>query len=208
MGEQVWPKPRQSRNSAGQYKRGSAMAKVLATIALVVFAFVGSYFLFGAAGQQMADATVDWIADQIAPTVHAENYVDPKALAKSMLGKSIDGLKDAVVADIEQCESQGDYGIIVFDSNNEASIAGMQFQRKTVIHYVEKFEGKTITRQDAIEVAVHKETARALAKRIIFEEDAWQGKDGAWHGSWANWLNCSKDLNVRARVDAIKSLSI
>lgn len=113
----------------------------------------------------------------------------------------VERLKDAVVNDLAQkCETKDHKepdSVIIFDSNNEPSIGAWQFQRKTVQAYVKMFEGRDITRVEAIQIAIDHERAFQLAKRIIFED---KGK------SHLNWYNCSKKLGLAERVAILKEL--
>lgn len=192
LGKQVYPREPKTQRFAKKEKKGS---KAFAIFAFVCFVVVGSYFTFGTYAQAFADWTVNSIANMIAPEVHAENGIDGTAVAKAIMSNRVDALENGVVADIEKCESGGNYGLIIFDTNNEASIGGLQFQRKTVMHYEDTLYGKRIGAADAIEIAIHPDTARALAKDIIFNA-----------GGIGNWFNCSAKINGAARVAAIESL--
>ena len=186
------------RNSKGQYTTN--YKRMLFT--LIVFGVV--LYVFNAGFNSWYDKNIMPVSFQ-----RVAAAVDPSALASQMFEKKVSVLRSEVIDTIETCESGkvgGNYGLIVFDSNNEASVAGMQYQRKTVITYVKKFYQKEIGAQEAIALAIDRTQARELADHIIFEEDAWKDKDGRWHGSWANWFNCSSDNNLRQRVDIIKEL--
>lgn len=114
--------------------------------------------------------------------------------------EKIEKLKDQVVADLAKCESGGhneDTGIIVFDSNDRASIGQLQFQKATVIHYMKTLYGKDITGKEAVMIALDTEKASALAKDIIFKDSK----------GWRNWFNCETKLGLGAKVEIIKELS-
>jgi len=131
-------------------------------------------------------------------------------LAAQLVGQKIEKLKDELVEDIGKCESGGAKdpdGLIIFDTNNEASVGHLQFQRATVIHYMMKFFEKAIDRSDAIAISIDSKLSHNLAKTIIFEEDVWYDKDKFPHGSWANWYNCSMKVNAPVRVAAIKAIA-
>lgn len=116
------------------------------------------------------------------------------------LTPKVQELKNKVVADIQSCESRGHKesdGIIIFDSNAEASIGTMQFQRKTVIHYYKTLYGKTITPKEAILIALDDEKAEALAHDIIFKDS--KGVN--------NWYNCANKINAKGRISTIKELA-
>lgn len=125
----------------------------------------------------------------------------PQALTKPTLEAKIDELKDKIVEDIRNCErskySEND-GIIIFDSNEEASIGTFQFQRKTVIHYYKTLYQKTITPKEAILISLDEPKARSLVKDIIFKDSK----------GWRNWYNCGikKEISAEQRVKIIKEL--
>jgi hypothetical protein len=125
-------------------------------------------------------------------------YVKEEVMVDNLTPK-IAELKTKVVDDIQKCESKGykeNDGIIIFDSNSEASIGTMQFQRKTVIHYYKTLYGKTITPKEAILIALDDEKAEALAHDIIFKDSKGVG----------NWYNCSKKIDAQGRISTIKAL--
>lgn len=113
-------------------------------------------------------------------------------------GKKVEALKEDIMDRLKQCES-GDLTLddapIILDSNHEMSIGLYMFQRDTVIYYYEKFYGKTISRREAVEIAISEE-ARELAKRIIFEET----------GGIYNWTNCAKREGLVSEITVIKKL--
>jgi len=111
----------------------------------------------------------------------------------------IEALKNDVVGRLIKCESEGHSeadGIIVFDVNNVPSIGQLQFQRRTVQHFVLEIEGRAITGKEAIELALDTERAAGLAKKIIFE------KDGTRH-----WHNCATRLGLYREVKIIQKLA-
>lgn len=129
----------------------------------------------------------------------------PQAAAQEVkiidrMPEKIEKLKDEVVNDLAGCESAGhseDSGIIIFDTNNKASIGVLQFQKATVIHYVKVLYQKDITGQEAVELAINPIEAKKLAKDIIFKTN---------NGSWKDWVNCSNKLGLKARIEIIKEL--
>ena len=134
------------------------------------------------------------------PTIaFADETLDSKV--DKLLTAKIEKLKDGVVDDLAaKCETRGAKepdAVIIFDSNNEASIGHLQFQIKTVQAYVKKFEQRDITRLEAIQTATDHQKIHDLAKKIIFEEA----------GGLDNWLNCSRKLDLYSRVAAIKALT-
>lgn len=130
-----------------------------------------------------------------------KNSSVPIALARPTLESKIEKLKNKLVEDIRNCErskySEND-GIIIFDSNEEASIGTLQFQRKTVIHYYKVLYQKNITPKEAILISLDDTKAKALAKDIIFNDSK----------GWRNWYNCGmkKEINAQAKVEIIKEL--
>ena len=136
-----------------------------------------------------------------------ETYIAPvtKLLtidkSSEMYKAKIESLKDTLVNDLAtKCETKGydePDGVIIFDSNNEASIGSFQFQRKTVKFYEKMFSGKDITNSEAIAIAIDHEKAFELAKKIIFED---KGK------GVMNWTNCAKRLGLQEMVELIKSM--
>lgn len=115
------------------------------------------------------------------------------------LGPKIEQLKDELVEDIKKCESKGHKesdGIIIFDSNNEASIGNFQYQRKTVIHYQKVLYGKTITPKEAIHISLDEEESRKMTKDIIFKDSK----------GWRNWYNCGVKVGAQSRLNIIKEL--
>lgn len=109
--------------------------------------------------------------------------------------------QDKVLATLATCETgqvKEQDAAIIFDSNAQASIGRYQFQIQTVQLYVKKFEGREITRLDAIQIALDQEQASDLARKIIFEDD---GK------AINNWYNCNQKHGLKSRVEIINDLS-
>lgn len=130
------------------------------------------------------------------------SYAAPIQIDRSdeILSQKIESLKGEVVETIRKCESAGhkeDDGIIIFDTNNKASIGTMQFQVNTVIHYYKKLYGKVITPKEAVLIALDNQKAGELAKDIIFTTQNMAGKD---------WVNCNAKYNIDAQVALIKKL--
>jgi hypothetical protein len=128
-------------------------------------------------------------------------YVAPKVEAevKDTLSDKVKQLKGEVLDTLKSCESGGyseNDGIIIFDSNNQASIGSFQFQKKTVIHYYKTLYGKEITPKEAVLIALDDEKARELAEMVIFEDSKGAG----------NWHNCSKKHGLYEKVKIIKEL--
>ena len=127
-------------------------------------------------------------------TIFAENIVEV-----DVTPQKIESLKEDVVTRLQKCESAGhseEDGIIVFDSNNKASIGQLQFQKNTVMHYFKTLYGKDISSKEAVLIALDTEQARKLAKDIIFTTD----------NMVSDWLNCDKKLGLTPEVKLIKKL--
>lgn len=115
--------------------------------------------------------------------------------------KRIKEVKQNILDDLSLgCEVKGASdpdGVIIFDSNNEASLSRFQFQRKTVIYYEKMFYGKTITPHEAIAIAIDPVQSTDLAEKILFE-DTGKGAE--------NWHNCNKKMNIAQRVKDLKEI--
>lgn len=122
------------------------------------------------------------------------------AHADATMESKVEALKDSIVDDLAaKCETRDvkePDAAIILDSNAQMSIGAWMFQIKTVQLYVKKFEGREIDRVEAIRIAVDHDAARALAKRIIFEEA----------GGIYNWRNCADRLNLVPQIEVIKKL--
>lgn len=147
-----------------------------------------------------------WVSAALGREIKADNPplllpVFPVAHADVTMEAKIEALKDELVDDLaRKCETKDAKepdSVIIFDSNNQASIGAWQFQIKTVQHYVKLFEGRDISRADAIRIAIDHEQARSLAKRIIFEEQ----------GGVFNWANCEAKLDLAPEIEVIKKLT-
>jgi len=141
--------------------------------------------------------------------VENELYVAPEAVqavqeafvahADETMESKVERMKDEIVEEIAKCESGGvkePDATILLDSNNQMSIGSWQWQIKSVQHYIKKFEGRDITRVEAIQIAVDHEKAQALATRVMFEE-----KDGV-----LNWYNCAKKTNAQTKIQVLLDL--
>ena len=115
------------------------------------------------------------------------------------LGPKVAELKNALLDNLEKCESSGfseSDAPIIFDTNNKASIGTFQFQKSTVIHYYKTLYGKTITPKEATLIALDSTKARELASEIIFTTEK----------GVSNWLNCANKLNLSSEIKFIKKL--
>lgn len=160
-----------------KYKTGIVTMKVFKTLVLAAFVY-GSF----KAGQFSTGMTY------AKETVVLDN-----------LPKKIESLKEEVLETLKSCESKTHTesdGLIILDTNNEFSIGLYQFQIKTVQHYYQTLYGKTITRKEAVEIALNEAKARELAQDIIFKTD----------GGYRNWLNCSNSKGLVPTIATIKKL--
>lgn len=154
--------------------------KVTAACAALVAVTAGIYM----AGQ--------WTAPVQAVEVEKAVYIEK-------LPEQIEKLKDNVVAELEKCESSGyasDKGIIIFDSNNKASVGPLQMQKDHVIHFSMKLYNKSITGMEAVKIAIDPVTARPFAKDVLFKVE-----DG-----WKEWYNCGRKLGLETKIDYIKEM--
>jgi len=114
--------------------------------------------------------------------------------------EKIKALQADVIDRLLACESAGkseDAGLIVFDTNNQASIGQLQFQIKTVQQYEKQLHGRDISRKEAIMIALDTDEARALATEIIFNVD----------GGIYNWQNCAIKHNLVNEIAVLKKLA-
>ena len=126
-------------------------------------------------------------------------YVAGPRAEAAEIETDLEKAKEKTIDILEKCESGGhpwEEGFIKLDSNDKLSYAGLQFQKTTVQHYVEKRTGKKISGYEAVLIAMDREKARDLAKWIIFED---KGVD-------SDWVICSRNFGLQARVDIIKEL--
>lgn len=136
--------------------------------------------------------------------IQTARYIFPvKAYATNIfvdnLTPKIDELKEKAVSTIRDCERAGhseDDGILIFDSNNKASIGTYQYQKATVIYYYHTLYNKTITPKDAVLIALDDDKAHDLTKDVLFKT-----KNGT-----SNWYNCSVKHNIKQQVAVINEL--
>lgn len=130
-------------------------------------------------------------------------YLQGKEIVKEVqvdnLSKKIDEIKDEAVNGIMKCESAGHTegdGIIIFDSNNKASIGQFQFQKATVIHYYKTLYNTDIDAKEAVLIALDTDRARKLTKDVIFKTDK----------GYTNWVTCSDKIGMKATLNVIHTL--
>ena len=179
MGKQIYPRTRRGRFS----RRWKLKAFVF---------IVAVFFIFGA-------PHIDgWLGKEISATnVEADSI--GTALAQEIMQRKVTALQNQLIADISKCETKGiaePDATLLLDSNSEMSIGSMQFQIKTVQTYVKEFEGRKITRVEAIQTAIDHTKATELARKILFQDKAWQ-----------NWFTCGTKVDAANRISLINSLT-
>lgn len=118
----------------------------------------------------------------------------------------IDMLEYEVVDSLaKECETKGvkePENTVKYDpprkpKNDEELLSFGAYQMKIpfVKYYVKKYEKRDISNLEAINIAMTKDRARELAKKVIFDVGA--GND---------WVNCERKLNIDAQVAVIKKL--
>ena|SRR3990167_3412032 len=175
------------RDSNGRFARSKKWLTIVTLIAVCIV---------------LADIHFGWVASFVAPTAQADNG-EVERLAKVEAGRlvqeKITGLENVVLADLANCESGGTKdpnGVIIFDTNNKASIGRYQWQRESVIHYYNVLHGKKISQAEAIAIAIDPVKATELTRAVLFETEK----------GYTNWLICSKRNNIAERVKIINSL--
>lgn len=128
------------------------------------------------------------------------SYVAGTRVEASEIGTDLAKAKEKTIDILEKCESGGhtwEEGFIRLDSNDKLSYGPLQWQKATVVHYIEKRDGRKITGLEAVEIALDREQSRALAMYVIFETD---------RGVESDWVICDRNNGIQARVDIIKEL--
>ena len=179
------------RDRQGKFTRKSRFAKViltLAAISLVVTAIVHA--------NNFVDADADYMRAE-------EVQKEAGLMAEMLLGKKLEKYKveqqDKILATLQQCESGGyddPDGIIIMDSNDKHSIGRFQWQKASVIYYMDKFYGKDITHSEAIAIAIDEERVTELTRKVLFKQDV----------GWKNWYNCSKRHNLKEKISIVNEL--
>ena len=132
-------------------------------------------------------------------TSEVEYRVQEKQVLVDNLKGKIEEIKDEALESLKQCESAGyseEDGIIIFDSNNQASIGQFQFQKKTVIHYYKILFNKDITAKEAVLIAMDTAQAKKLAYEIIYKTEK----------GHTNWYNCSKKIGLTETLKIVNKL--
>lgn len=180
-----------NRNSNGKYA-SPWKRRILTTFVILSVATTAAHFTFiGPALDKEISATNEMVQNFIA---------SPIAFADKSMEIKVEDLKNEILNTLAKCESAGkkeEDGIAILDSNDRGSYGPFQFQRKTVMHYMEK-KGTPVNGRDAIILALQGDKARELAHYVIFETSAGVAND---------WVNCNKKHNLQAQVDIIKKLT-
>ena len=128
-------------------------------------------------------------AAQVEPQTAAA-AIDPHQLA-------IDERKEDLVRRIAVCESgdHGDTDARIYGGRRGVYVGRFQFTRTTVVNYVRIMDGRSITPDEAAEIAHDYTKAAALAKFIVFELDGLR-----------NWPACAHKLGLAREVIEIKRM--
>ena len=182
-----------TRDKQGRYARKSKW--FLSTMVIVLIIAGGVAYT----GSKPVEIVEDAVEMRIAK-LKAEAAIQLEARQAEYLQERIKMLQDSILHDLSiECEVKGVDevdGIIVFDTNNKASIGRFQFQIATVQHYVKVFEDRNINKAEGISIAIDAEAATELARSIIFHETG-----GIW-----NWTNCANHLDLAPKITIIKEL--
>jgi hypothetical protein len=163
------------RCAVAQHKFGKSIWNSSSSVLLVLASSIWGLLITGHIPAAQAEPTIENITPQ-----------------------KIEALKDGLIVRLSRCETNGrpePDSVIVIDKNNEASIGALQFQTKTVVHYTRLIQGRSIDTKEAFEIALDRERASSLAKKIIFERDG-----------ISNWHICSQKLGLRPEVKAIQKM--
>jgi hypothetical protein len=119
--------------------------------------------------------------------------------ADNMFEGKINALKNELVYQLKGCEggkATEDDALIIFDTNKKASIGQWQFQIDTVIYYYKKLYGESITRKQAVLIALDEAKSAELAERVLFEEPK----------GYTNWAICSAKHDIQKQIALIKKM--
>lgn len=131
-------------------------------------------------------------------TIHAEGTDNSAKMA------FIEALKNDLVSTLSDCERAGkseDDAPVTYDNNkagtlskkNIPSFGILQFKVSTVQMYEKQRSGRELTNKEAITLALDADSARDLAKYVIFEK-----------GGLDNWHNCAVSRGLFEQVKFIK----
>jgi hypothetical protein len=130
---------------------------------------------------------------------HVAAQAEPQTAAAAIdpHQQAIDERKDDLVRRIAVCES-GDHGESdsrIYGGRKGVYVGRFQFTRTTVVNYVRIREGRSITADEATEIAHDYSKAAALAKFIVFDLDGLR-----------NWPACAHKLGLAREVIEIKRM--
>lgn len=129
--------------------------------------------------------------------VSAIEYVRGETI--DLTPQKIGELKKHVMSMVAACESpgykEGDDAII-WDTNNKASVGPFKFQITTMQHYYQALNGKTITKSEAVSLAMNYDEAEKVAEYVWFETG----------NGPKDWVNCNKWHDIQEKVDFIKQM--
>lgn len=126
--------------------------------------------------------------------------IQEKEIKVDNLTEKVQQIKNETLAMLKVCESAGhpeEDGVIIFDTNNRASIGSFQFQKKTVQYYYESIYGKEIGGKEAVLIALDDKLAGQLAEDILFGTD----------NGWKNWINCTNKYDLRFNINVVSKLT-
>ncbi len=151
-----------------------------------------------------------WTVLLLAIAFIAGGIFQPRAYAVPFevdnLAPKIEDLKDKVVEELAQCESENasqDTALVNYDNNKKGTLTGrhiasigvMQFKVQTVQSFYKTLHKENLTNYEATLLALDNNRAKELAKESVF------GIQGAlWH-----WSCATPDMG--AKVTMIKNLS-
>lgn len=179
------------RNKKGQFKK-KRQGRIMATLVLLAL---------------VAIVTVSHFKPQ-QDSVEVPNEPDVDQIVEQRTQEAISSkitqLEDEVLDTLAKCETGGveePDGAILYDraANNDVrrmSIGRYMFQRRTIQHYIKTFEGREISKAEAITIAITPELSTELARKIIFTTE----------NGHKNWFNCSKKHDLPGKIDLINQL--
>lgn len=180
LGKQIYP--RQTRDRKGRYSHRRFGFALFVLAAVLLFTLAAPTFS-------------SWLDNQNKLTY----FAPPPVYAAVTMEAKVESLKEQIVNDIAACETKGvkePDATILLDSNSQMSLGSWQWQIKSIQHYVKLFEGRAISRVEAINIATDHQKAKDLTTKVLFGE-----KDG-----WKNWYTCGVKLDVGTKIDLISAL--
>lgn len=181
------------RKQNGQFKKKNNNARVLLYVILLVAVFFTALYFKTAPEPVVVSEPVK---------INIDDIVDRKT--KTAIDSKIHELENNVLETLAQCETgslEEPDGAIVYDTAASGDIRRMSigrymFQRRTIIHYVKKFEGREIGKAEAIAIAIDPELSTELARKVLF---------GTAKGS-REWYNCDKKHDLKGKIQLINEL--